>query len=129
MKINDIEEEIVKKFIIKNKQERILWELGSLKKREQVFWRFSGPDILKKECLKFSEYMSIEELEAYLMKFTLDKKVYYIGGTYIGEITIEEALKKIYLGDISIVYCGNGVGYYQGEEDNGHRPRCLLKEV
>ena len=63
MKIDKVEEEIIKQFVVKNKQERILWELRNLKKREQVFWRFAGPNILSRECLKKMEYRSIEELE------------------------------------------------------------------
>ena len=129
MKIDKVEEEIIKQFVVKNKQERILWELRNLKKREQVFWRFAGPNILSRECLKKMEYRSIEELELFLRNYILTNKVYYIGGVYIGEIILEEALKNIYEGDIAIIYCGNGVGYYQGEEENGDRPRYLLTNI
>lgn len=129
MEINKLEEEIVKKFVVKNKQERILWELGSSKKREQVFWRFAGTAIFRPECLHFLNYMAPNELEKYLSKFVHTKNVYYLGEDYIGEITLKESLEKINMGAICIIYCGNGIGYYQGEEDQGHRPRCLLRAV
>lgn len=129
MKSNNLEEEFVKKFIIKNKQERILWELRSSKKRESVFWRFAGTEILKKECLNDLGYMPQKELEGYLLKYVRSRCVYFIGNDYIGEISLEEAVAQMEMGSIGIIYCGDGIGYYQGEQEiNGHTPRCLLKE-
>ena len=34
----ETEVEIIKKFIVKNKQERIIWKLQNAKKRKKVFW-------------------------------------------------------------------------------------------
>ena len=128
MRNNKFEDEIIKKYVIKNKQERILWELSSAKKRDQVFWRFAGSEIFKNECLQFTEYMAPGELEEYLFKLTHVNKVYFIGEDYIGEMTLKEATLKMSKGEICIIYCGNGIGYYQGEEDGGNRPRCFLIE-
>ena len=72
-------------------------------------------------------YMAPNELEKYLLGFIRTKYVYYIGEDYIGEMTLKEALVKMNMGAIGIIYCGNGIGYYQGEEENGDRPRCLLR--
>lgn len=44
----ETEVEIIKKFIVKNKQERIIWKLQNAKKRKKVFWHFDHPDIFKK---------------------------------------------------------------------------------
>lgn len=38
-----IEIEIIKKFVVKNKQERIIWELSSEKRRQNVIWHFDHP--------------------------------------------------------------------------------------
>lgn len=128
MKVNKlVEEEIIKNFVVKNRQERILWELASSKKRDQTFWRFAGPGIFKNECLEKLNYMSPDELESYLLAFIQTEQVYYLGEMYIGKTTIKEALEKIQSGCIGIIYFENGVGYYQGEEENGCRPRYLLK--
>ena len=129
MEMHKIEEEIIKTFVVKNKQERILWELGSSKKREQVFWRFAGTAIFKAECLNFLKYMTPNELEKYLSRFVHTKNVYYLGEDYIGGMSLKESLVRVNMGAICIIYCGNGIGYYQGEEDQGHRPRCLLRAV
>lgn len=79
--------------------------------------------------MKFLNYMASNELEKYLLKFIHTKYVYYIGEGYIGEMTLKEALVKMNMGAIGIIYFGNGIGYYQGEEENGDRPRCLLRDV
>ena len=36
-------------------------------------------------------------------------------------MTLKESIKRIELGALCIVYCGNGIGYYQGEEENGEK--------
>lgn len=128
MGINKLEEEIVKKFVIKSKQERILWELSTSKARENVFWKFAGPGIFKNHCLKIAQYMAPNELQKYLFELTHTHKVYFMGENYIGEMSLKEATLKMDLGYIGIIYCGNGIGYYQGEEEGGNRPRYFLTE-
>ncbi len=50
-----------------------------------------------------------------------------LGESYIGELSLKQAVEKALFGEICIIYCGNGVGYYQGEQDIGSSPRFLLK--
>ena len=125
MNIN-IEQEIVKKFVRKNRQERIIWELSNVKKREDVVWRnFSGPNIFFEECLHPTEYMSDTYLEDYLFKLTGVSTVYYMGEDYIGNLSLKEATNRAY-GLTCIIYCGKGIGYYQGEQYIGKPPRFML---
>lgn len=126
MKINNIEEEIIKKYVIKNKQERILWELSNPKKREEVFWRFAGQGIFKESCLQPVEYMYSSDMENFLFQLSGTKIVYFIGEDYIGELSLKDATRKANTGEICIIYCGNGIGYYQGELNYGGPPRFLL---
>ena len=37
MKMNKIEEEIIRKYINKDKQERIIWEMGNPRKRDMIW--------------------------------------------------------------------------------------------
>jgi len=52
--------------------------------------------------------------------------LYFIGESYIGTLPLKEAVKKAGTGEICIIYCGNGIGYYQGEQECGKPPRFLL---
>ena len=122
----DIEREIVEKYVKKNKQERILWELTNVKKRDGVIWKFEGTAIFKDSCLQKIEYMSGSLLVKYLYELGSSKSIYYIGESYIGEMNLEEAVKKANIGEICIIYCGNGMGYYQGEQEYGSPPRYIL---
>ena len=45
------EQEIIKKYVRKNNQDRILWELSTPRKRNVVFWNFSGSDVFNENCL------------------------------------------------------------------------------
>lgn len=123
-----IEQEIIKKFVIPNKQERIIYELGNPKKRNNVFWKFAGPDIFKSDCMKAVEHMDADELEKYLFQLGGTKRVYYIGSGNVGEMILQDACKRVCEGAICVIYCGNGIGYYQGEQECGVSPRFLLLE-
>lgn len=127
MKIHDTEIEIIKKYVVKNKQERILWELSNAAKRERVvFTRFPGSILFKEDCLRPVEYMTDTEIETRLLELGGTREVYWMGESYIGPLTLGEAVRRVFDGEIGILYCGNGIGYYQGEEDYGGRPRYLL---
>ena len=121
-----IENEIVTKYVKKNKQERILWELSNPKKREKVFWKFSGVTIFKENCLKAEKERSGDELTNYLFQLGGSMDVYYIGTSYVGILSLEQAVARADKGEICIIYCGRGFGYYQGEQECGKVPRFLL---
>ena len=125
MNIN-IEEEIIKNYVKKVKQERIIWELQNQKKREKVFWKFAGTNLFNENCLRTIKYMNNCELEKYLFQMSGTKDVYYMGESYIGELCLRDAVQKAGMGEICIIYCGKGIGYYQGEQEYGSPPRFLL---
>lgn len=129
MNKKSIEKEIIEKYVKKDKQDRILWELNNAKKREKVIWKFAGPDILKSACLQKVKYKSIEEMEKLLLELGGAKDIYFVGESYIGELKLLQALKLANMGEICIIYCGNGIGYYQGEQEQGSPPRFLLFQM
>lgn len=129
MKINDIEIEIIKKFVNTSKQERIIWELSNPKKRKDVvFMRFPGPHIFKENCLQPVAYMSEVEMEKQLFQLGHVQDVYYIGESYIGKMALKDAARRANDGEVCIIYCGNGIGYYQGEQEYGSPQRFLLMQ-
>ena len=123
---NEIEEEFVRNYVKKNKQERIMWEFSNSKKRENVIWKFDKPSIFIDSCLKKIEYMSNDDMEKYLSGLCKSKKVYFFGEDFIGQLSLRESILKTKMGGICIIYCGNGIGYYQGEQEKGAPPRYLL---
>lgn len=123
---HEIETEIIKNYVVKNKQDRIIWELGSPKKRDEVMWRFHhNLDIFKQECLYPVGYMDPKGMEEYLYKLSGAREVYYMGDLFIGELSLKDAVDRAF-GDVCIIYCGNGIAYYQGEEDIAAPPRYML---
>lgn len=70
--------------------------------------------------------MPADELETNLYKLSKNNVVYFIGASYVGELSLKEAVEKVSCGEICIMYCGNGIGYYQGEEDCSNTPRYFL---
>lgn len=126
--INDIELEIINKFVNKSKQERIIYELSNSKKREYIMMnRFAGSEIFKNSCLQVTESKSLEKVQSELVQLSNTEKVYFMGETCIGELSLIQAIKKVAMGEICIIYCGNGIGYYQGEQNFGSPPRYFLK--
>ena len=125
---SSIEGEIIKNFRKKNKQDRIIWELNNPKKREMVFWKFAHPNLFDENCMCTIGYMDSSKLYEYLFKLSGSKNIYYLGESYIGELLLEKAVELVEIGEICIIYCGNGIGYYQGESDMGNRQRYILKK-
>ena len=118
--------EFIKKFVKSNKQDRLIWELESPQKRKDIFWRFASSNIFKTECLQKADCMSVDDLETKMYQLNKSKEVYFIGASYVGEISLREAVEKASCGEICAIYCGNGKGYYQGEEDRANTPRYFL---
>lgn len=129
MNINNIELEIIKKFINKNRQERFIYEFGSSKKRKKVIWKLISSNVFNQRCLHLIEYMSCDEMEEYLFQLSGAKDVYFIGEDYIGDLPLKQAARRAHTGEICIIYCGNGIGYYQGEQEIGKPPRYLLLQI
>lgn len=125
----EIEKEIIRNFVVKSKQERILWELQSRKYRDSVaFGRFCGAEIFKAQCLYPVESWRSDILENYLLQLGGTQNAYVLSTNGICECSLKEALANL-RGTIGIVYCGNGVGYYQGEPNPFKMPQyILLKE-
>ena len=124
--IAPIELEVIRSFVKESKQDRIIWELNSPRKRDSVIWKFVGPEIFKNNCLIPTVYMSAIQLEKHLAPMLTRKNVYYIGEGFIGELTLNQAARKAQEGVICIIYCGNGIGYYQGVLSIGRPPRYML---
>ncbi len=130
-KMNDkeIEIEIIKNFIVKSKQERLIWELGSPRKRDKVaFMRLCDYTLFKQECLQPLDYMGAKALEKFLFQQSGAKEVYYIGMHYIGKRSLRDAALDAEGCDICIIYCGDGIAYYQGEIEYGGAPRFLMTQ-
>ena len=121
-----IEEEIIRKYVKKDRQERIIWELNNPKKREEIVWRLHRPDIFIEKCLHPIEYMSKDVMRKRLFELSGVSEVYFIGEGYIGYLSLEQASERANTGEICIIYCGKGIGYYQGEQEIGKPPRFLL---
>lgn len=126
--INNIELEIINEFVNKRKQERLIYELGNSKKREHIMLnRFAGSEIFKKSCLQVTALKTLEKIHKELVRLSNADKIYFMGETYIGEMSLIQAIEKANNGEICIIYCGNGIGYYQGEQEIGSPPRFFLK--
>lgn len=131
MKNDEIEKEIVDRFVIKPKRKRILWELNSSKKRNDAIWRFTTPHILRPECLKPIRFFDPKGLKNYLLKIKNKRIVYYLGHSFAGFVDIDQATEMSSNDLCCIIYCGDGIGYYQGEQYEGRGtgaapPRFLL---
>ena len=81
-----------------------------------MFWHFDHPDIFKKEILYPSTYKDAEHLEKVLYEMSGTRECYVIGECYIGTMQLRQACEEAWQGGICIIYCGNGIGYYQGRK-------------
>lgn len=122
----DIEKYIIKTFVKKEKQERIIWELQNPQKRDAVFWRFSGPNLFKEQYIQPFPPSTTSLTETALLKMGCKQTVYFLGESFIGELSLKQAIEKANIGERCIIYCREGVCYYQGERELGNAPKCFL---
>ena len=124
----ETEKEIIKRFVKKNKQERLLWELSNPKRRmEALRWGFHKTSIFKESCLQPVKYMDKDVMEKFLLENSDCNEVYFIGEGFGGILSCDEAAERAFDGDICVIYCENGTGYYQGEQESRTQFRFLLK--
>ena len=71
--------------------------------------------------------MGEEALEKYLFELSGKKEVYYMGHSARKKMMLKEAVTEGGLWGIGIIYCGNGIGYYVGEEERAETPRYILR--
>ena len=114
---NQIEKEIISLFVRKNKRKRIRWELARKEKRENVLWmRFNHEHNLMDDCMIEVDQLSYGQIKKILFEMSKAKDVYYMGEDEIRCMDLNEAINRASEGEICLIYCGNGIGYYRGEE-------------
>ena len=130
----DLEEEIIRLFFLKEKQDRILWELSTIKKRKNCLFKIcdQGFSMLKTEYIRYIKFMKSDELQNILLKQGAIRPMYYIGEDWadilIENISIKQAIENFLYGDWSpgLLYFGNGIAYYEGLQHIGAPRRCIL---
>ena len=118
-----IEQEIIRLFFRKDRQERLYWELSG-KKRAEFFWHLAGTRELKENCL---HNLSGDKrpLKQILREAGAGSTVYFLGSSHIGSLPLDDALTRAAQGEMCLIYLGKGTGYWQGEQATT-QPRYLL---
>ena len=89
---------------------------------------------IKSKCIHSIGFMTPHELYQYLIQLGGTQNMYCFSEEIIGEITdisAEKALECILSGmwGTCLLYLGNGVAYFQGEQEEGAPERCILLDV
>ncbi len=114
-----VEQEIISLLFPKNKRQRIRYELSKTDLNDP-----NSFDDFHWKHLHHSEHFNLKNLqveETYpskkeLRKLAGNESVYYMGLNYYGWISVEDAWEKAFEGDICLIYLGDGVAWYQGEQ-------------
>lgn len=126
-----IEEEIVRCFIQKNRQDRIIWELQSKRKRDSVMWKLCDTHLFKQEVLYPQRYLSPEDLAEKLEDLGAQKTIYMIAFDEMYELedcSVLEGIERQW-DNPYLLYYGNGLGYFEGMQEDGAPERCILISV
>ena len=125
-----IEKEIVKFFFQKKVRKRVEYELFSKKKRDNAIVRLIAPEFsLEPATMHPIDGAEPDDVIRKLIELGASKNDAYImnlgdEGQYV---TLDEAVNTAFLSGMPvIVYCGNGIGYAQGELEVGPQSRFLL---
>ncbi|MGL6200856.1 MAG: hypothetical protein ACRC3H_18190 [Lachnospiraceae bacterium] len=125
----NIEKEIVELFFNKKIKKRVEYELSSKRKRIDAFFRLNESEVLNQKTIHPIYKVDQEDVIQKLIELgASENKAYFMGYTEEdGYVTLAEAVDMaFYFGMPAIVYCGNGIGYIQGEQSYGPPERYLL---
>ena len=117
------EQEIIRHFFRKDRQERLYWELSG-KKRAEFYWHLAGTRELKPECLHDISGDQ-QPLKQIFRQTGAGGTVYFIGSSHIGALPLDDAITRAGQCEMCLIYFGNGKGFWQGEQ-NPAQPRYLL---
>lgn len=130
---NDIEKIFVTKFVVKNYQERILFELNSVKKRERALSRFAHDAKTFLQLQKIvvqSSQLSFEDIKKYIPQALSGKEYCYIigGDNYDKKIDIFNNVfgKAMEYPMSLIIMCGTNIAIVKEELDTGCPIKYLL---
>lgn len=126
-----IEEEIIRCFIQKNRQDRIIWELQSKRKRDSVMWKLCDTHLFKQEVLYPQRYLSPDDLAEKLEALGAQKTIYMIAFDEMYELedcSVLEGIERQW-DNPYLLYYGNGLGYFEGMQEDGAPERCILISI
>lgn len=130
----NLEEEIIRFFFIKEKQDRVIWELSNPKKRRNCLWKIcdQGYSMLNPKCIRNIKFMDSDALESALVMRGANQPKYYIGEDWADilsdNISLKQAIENVLYGDWApgLLYFGNGIAYFEGLQHIGAPERCIL---
>ena len=113
----DTEQEIIRLFFRKDRQERLYWELSG-KKRSEFFWHLAGTRELKSACLHdlAGDKRPLKQL---LRQSGAGENVYFLGSSHIGPTSLEDALHRA---------CDKFDARFRRVEESAERPLAEYSE-
>lgn len=129
----DYESLIVKVFFDRSYWDRILYELTSLKKRQDAISRLSHhyQDVLNTSLMHPVNCSDAAEIRDILISHQASQEAYVISfntavdGSYL---PLGEALAStVHFGMPSLVVCSLNLAYFEGEQGFGPPPRSILR--
>lgn len=129
--INEIEEKFVKQYITKGRQERLVYELGSSKKRINAMSRFchSSLELIKPNMIYEWGDIDCDRLLLLLKKYGKNEKNYImaydenIDKKYMNN---EEAIKRVIGNGMAAVIINNGIVIIETEQEVGPAIKYVL---
>lgn len=128
MQEQDIIKEMIEVLFIKKRRKRMEYLFLSKEKRNAAYFRYNGGDYIDKSIIKYRvNKLSMQDIYSTLIKEGGNKKCFMISCSESGLYSTMDALKSaINNGLGAMLYLGNGVGYFQGEQSVGSPEQYIL---
>ncbi len=126
-----VEEKFIRNYVIKSKQDRLLYELCNSKLRDKCISRFANPeDVVNLDrILISSKDIKIDEIELNLRKYMENDKCYNISKNQLDGVysTLSDSLRfsmDSYM--TSIIICSDNVVFIKTETEFGSPNKYIL---
>lgn len=122
-----MEKEMVKHFIVKNRQMRTQWELETARRRGNGISRFTNGFYLNTGLFIALHNQDDESVLRMIKKMGGADKAYVMSSSYCDFFSARKGLKLARYNECMFAYFGNGVGYYHEEWEGGKTGEYLLQ--
>ena len=121
--------EMIDMLFLKKWRKRLRYDfIDKKKEREDRYFRYhNGEYIDELLVVEKVDQMPEEYTVKRLLELGAEKRCFLLANGVSGVFTLEVGIEEAYICGLgAVIYCGNGVGYFQGEQCYGSPERWIL---
>lgn len=128
MNQKEIAEEMIDMLFLKKWRKRLKYDLIEEKRRNEKYFRYHNGEYIDKSIIKYKvNTMDFDDIYAILIKEGAKDQCFWMADGDSGILSTKEGFNRSLSGGMgAMLYLGNGIGFFQGEQYIGSPERYIL---